>query len=208
MKKIFRILAISLMILMLAGTSNATLISISDDIFFDDINNLYWYDNPGAFDTLSLAAQISQIDALNISVGADVFDSWTMANQDDVSLLVNYNYIGTNWLDVFDGTWQIEDLGDDRDWSLYANAQSSALKNGSDVRLRVDDLGGDWSLKYDDFTEVMGAWVVQRGAPNPVPEPSTIVLMCKSQKPTEQSVLLDGGALGGLFKQFFSTDFA
>ena len=38
MKKIFRILAISLMILMLAGTSNATLISISDDIFFDDIN--------------------------------------------------------------------------------------------------------------------------------------------------------------------------
>ena len=31
---------------------------------------------------------------------------------------------------------------------------------------------------------------------------------CKSQKPTGQSVLSDGGALGGLLKQFFSTDFA
>jgi len=177
MKKMLGIVCALLMILGIAGTAGAALMTISDDIFFDDINNLYWYDNPGAFNSTSLTTQLNQINGLSVTVGSDLYNQWTMANQNDVSNLVNANWVGTTWLNVFDGLWELENLDDNRDWSLYARAQSSPTKFGSDVRLRVDDFGVDWQLSYGNYTGSVGAWVIQAEPASPVPEPATLFLL-------------------------------
>jgi hypothetical protein len=177
MKKMLGIICVLLMILGVACPAGAALVKISDDIFFDDGSNLYWYDNPGAFNNTSLTTQLDQISSLSLTVGVDLYDGWTMASQHDVNALVVFNSVGTNWLSVFDGSWELEDLGDNRDWSLYARAQSSPSTNGSDVLLRVTDFGGNYLLSFNDFTGCIGAWVVHTGPPSAVPEPASMLLL-------------------------------
>lgn len=181
MKKILGIVCGLFIILGVACPAGATLVTISEDIFYDDITNLYWYDNPGAFNNTSLTTQLDQISALTLTVDDDLYNGWSMATQHNVNALVVFNFVGTNWLSVFDGLWELEDLGDNRDWSLYARAQSSPMNNGSDVLLRVTDIGGDYLLSFNDFSGCIGAWVVHTGPPSsvsePVPEPATMLLL-------------------------------
>jgi hypothetical protein len=177
MKKILGIVCVLLMILGIAGTAGAALVTISDYIFYDDINELYWYDNPGNYRNNSLTGQLQQIANTSLTVGNDVYDDWTMASQSQVSSLVNANSSNViDWRDVFDGTWIWN--SDDELYELEGRAQASSGFYGRDAILKSDPTKDYWySVQYSDLSGICDAWVVQESPPNPVSEPTTMLLL-------------------------------
>ena len=195
MKKSFGVVFVLLIMLAICGVANATLITISDDIFLDDSTNLNWYRNPGYFNNSTYEVQQEMIADLAIVVGDVKYAEWEMATQIMVSDLVGTPYnpprpsnnTGVNWFEMFEGSWREHEPLWWTDEILYYNLHASAVSSdywvGYDMEISawVDD--GSWagsSSWWDDPQapgEYVGAWVVMPATAAPVPEPTTIILL-------------------------------
>lgn len=180
MKKSLCGLCVLVMLLATGGAADAILITVSDDIFFDNETNLYWYDNPGAFNTFTYQEQQDKIAGMSLKVEDVEYAEWEMATQQDMQNLISYNNT-ENWKEVFDPVWVMTIDAGGVGYSMHASAVSSSGFVGTDVVLGVDG-SGLWTTGYVDTTAPyswVGAWVVQQApaAPTPNPEPATILLL-------------------------------
>lgn len=186
MEKSMVILCAMLLFLGNLRMSQATLMPISDDIFYNDVNDLYWYDNPAYFSNKSRSEQETMIDSFSIMVDGFVYDDWHFASQTEVISLWSTN-IGEmpNFQDFFDGEWLI--VPEYNRARLVARAKSSTGYSDSDVifNQNINDINrvstsfvdlDNWLYveKYDP--SVVGAWVVRGAGGDPVPEPATMLL--------------------------------
>ena len=177
MKKSLCGLCVLVMLLAIGGAAEAVLITVSDDIFFDNVTNLYWYDNPGEFNNLTYQAQQDKIAGKSLYVEDVEYAGWEMATQQNMQDLISGNNT-ENWIEVFDELWM---QTFDGSTSMHASAVSSSGFVGTDVVLAVNS-SGLWTTEYVDTTAQspwVGAWLVQQApaTPTPTPEPATILLV-------------------------------
>jgi hypothetical protein len=106
--------------------------AISDDIFYDDINSLYGWDNPELFSNDCRITQQPAIDSNSVIASGYIFDDCLFNKQPETALLT-YDHGGTNRLDYFDDKWtKLAGIGYH---SMYARAEISAIDIGRDGEL-------------------------------------------------------------------------
>ena len=192
-RKNIKLIIIIISVFFTCTAGNAELITISNDIFFDDINQLYWWDNPAFFNSYDRNTQQTAIDTHYVTVNGYFFDDWRFATQREVALLT-HDHPMTNWLDYFDGEWiKLEGTGQD---SLWARSESSDIYSGSDVIL-VNPPRGAYKIYGDSDTlpeDDYGAWVVTDHY-NPVPVFAPVNIDIKPDSTTNCININDHGVI-------------
>ena len=175
-----------LIIVFLAGTSNAGLIDISEDIFYDDINGYYWYDNPSIFATEDESEQLQNIDDFSLNVeGLGVFEDWRIATNWETYRMI-YDNRSSNWLEVFDDlnnwSWYQRDEFSVR-YSMSANTADSDVFGDDGILMTIidvtirDELVFDAILRTPSKNPRDGAWIIHSAPTPPVPEPASVFLL-------------------------------
>jgi len=161
-------------------TSQGTIISLGNDVFFDDIEGQYWFRDLSYFTNADYFEQLNLIDQLTLSGNATYQEqqgAWRFALQEDLNNIAG-NYGVDEFVNQFNhtvvnstGPLYYGRIGDpsltvqDATWSYVAQSNSAGnIINGS--------IG---SLGYATSSSFIGAWVVADAIVS-VPAPGTLWL--------------------------------
>ncbi len=197
MKKIIISLCIPLLLTLASNVSASLILNTlgGESAIYEDVSDTYWYPHLYRLDHKTYDQQITYIDELN-NQNYYGLSTWHMANYEDIrfirtSELVNtfdptvFNYLkGYNTRQTGQRSAYLESSG----YELSSNYWSGRLDvaDGDDhhrtfMANRSYPSGNIWSFlgfSYPDYQTSynnMSAWIT--ATPNPVPEPSTILLL-------------------------------
>ncbi|MCK5783411.1 MAG: PEP-CTERM sorting domain-containing protein [Desulfobacterales bacterium] len=187
MKKKYVLLLILLSVFGVVATAQATLLEVGDGVVYDEVSDLYWYQDLTAFASRTYDEQILDIPDLTVadSNPNDVYSwgSWRMAENDEIIGLNGYlpQIIGGVFVKTYtDTTTGMED------WC----ARYVHIGSVGDPPVNTNNVGAYRVYHYPDggwVTDIveaspqsasayMGAWVVS--STPAVPEPTTLMLLC------------------------------
>ena len=184
------LLVILLLVFGMIGTAQATLLDVGDSVVYDDVNDQYWFNDPGEFTMLSYGGQVDKIEELVVqdSDTEDVFfwGEWRMATREDIIGLTTNPIDNVKALFLTDWrcTGEVEDqLG----WIGRYDEEVASGDPDATVHKVLQFYEGTCgeipilAQTYEDYQvrdELqqfwVGAWVVA----DPVPEPTTFLLTC------------------------------
>ena len=148
--------------------SYATLTS-SDDYVYDDVEEIWWWRDLRTFINSTYTQQLDIISTLD--------GDWQMAGRTEIVNL----WFGNSTADIAANFIPTPDSNADFYWGRYGvvggslNTHKSAyiLKDGTTIR----NFGIETSLSDGETRSYWSAWVYTETNPNPVPEPTTLLLL-------------------------------
>ncbi len=197
MKKKYVLLLILLSVFGVVATAQATLLEVGDGVVYDEVSDLYWYQDLTAFASRTYDEQILDIPDLTVadSNPDDVYSwgSWRMAEREEILGLNDYlpHIIGGVFVPTYTETASgVEPV---EDWDArYVDPGSVGDPDINQVgafrvyhRLPYHNNPESWSSyidqAYPGYSGIyMGAWVVSTPVSSTpaVPEPTTLMLLC------------------------------
>jgi len=127
-------LATILVYIFFIGTTGPTAqAAISDDILYDNINNLYGWNNPEIFNNGCRNTQQTAVDSHSVTANGYLFDDCLVNTQPETALFA-YDPGATKRFDYyFDDKWtNLAGIGYQ---AMYARAEISAMYSGTDGEL-------------------------------------------------------------------------